>query len=107
MVSTVRQVARDWRAEKKMSTFYISPCGVFDDVLKPITEIIQLDVKVVHANAIISKHLDEVIQFVLDEEQLFIFTLFQNIRQFIFNNVNKLNQQSVVTKAHGVDCETT
>jgi len=65
MLSMVWHLKRDCKAEKKMSTCYISACGVqgllFLDIFKPIKEMMQLDRKVIDANVIISKLVDQLV----------------------------------------------
>jgi hypothetical protein len=58
MVSTVRQRKKYWEEEKTVGTFYVSTDGVqahvFFDLFKPHNLFVQLPVKVIGANAILS-----------------------------------------------------
>jgi len=71
MLSTVWQQRRNWKAEKIMSTFYISGDGdeakLFLDIFKPINVLMQLDKKVLGANEIVFNFEDELVQFCSDE----------------------------------------
>jgi hypothetical protein len=80
MVSTVRQRKKYWEEEKTVGTFYVSTDGVqahvFFDLFKPINVIMQLDEKVIGANAILSNLFEEQVQFVSDEHKLFVVDYF-------------------------------
>jgi hypothetical protein len=71
MLSMVWQQRRNWKAEKMMSTFYISGDGaeakLFLDIFKPINVLMQLDKKVLGANEIVFNFEDELVQFCSDE----------------------------------------
>jgi hypothetical protein len=58
MVSTVRQGKKYWEEEKTVGTFYVSTDGVqahvFFNLFKPHNLFMQLPVKVIGANAILS-----------------------------------------------------
>jgi hypothetical protein len=58
MVSTVRQRKKYWEEEKTVGTFYVSTDGVqahvFFNLFKPHNLFMQLPVKVIGANAILS-----------------------------------------------------